>query len=109
MPKNITPEQQKVLDERKAEADALKISYRKLAKNPAFLDILAKAKLFSEMATKAAVDGVAYDSGGNQIDLSPDKSARLLGESAGLNKLVAYVERQLATNPQKQADPSQRA
>lgn len=105
MPKNLSEEQQKALEERKAEADALRIEYRKLEKNPAFMDIVAKAKMLAEISTRAAIDGVGYDAQGHQVDISPDKASRLLGEAAGLQKLVAYVDRQLTTlTPSSQKD-----
>lgn len=106
MPPKLTEAQQKAAEERKAIADALKIDYRKAAKNPALVDILAKAKLFADMATKAATDGVAYDAKGNEIEIGPDKTARLLGEAAGLHKLIAYVERQMTPPTPKPSQDS---
>lgn len=90
---------------RASEIDSIKHSYARIKDEPAFLDILAKAKSFAGYHTKMAKDGVGYrdtgqfDEKGKPIQeiVYYDQPKRLseLDKASGIEELEDYVLRQL--------------
>lgn len=90
---------------RVSEVQSLKHSYAQIQNEPAFLDILAKAKSFAGYHTKMAKDGVGYrdtgrfDENGKPIQeiVYYDQPKRLseLDKASGIEELEDYILRQL--------------
>jgi len=91
--------------ERAAETDSLQHSYARIKDEPAFKDILAKAKSFAAYHTKMAKDGVGYrdtgqfDAKGDAIQeiVYYDQPKRLseLDKASGIEELEGYILRML--------------
>jgi hypothetical protein len=91
--------------ERLEKAQELKTHYASVKENPAFVDILEKARQFKAWHNKLAVDGVGAknlgvdDSGAPIIEdfyLSDSQVARELGGAAALEQLIVYIENKLS-------------
>ena len=90
---------------RASEIDSIKHSYARIKDEPAFRDILAKAKSFAAYHTKMAKDGVGYrdtgrfDENGKPIQeiVYYDQPKRLseLDKASGIEELEDYMLRQL--------------
>lgn len=88
-----------------ADIESIRHSYARIKDEPAFQDILAKAKSFAGYHTKMAKDGVGYrdtgqfDEKGKPIQeiVYYDQPKRLseLDKASGIEELEAYVLRQL--------------
>lgn len=95
---------QKKNEERASIINELRVSYKKIREEPAFQDILAKAKQFAGYHLKMAKDGVGFretgqkDEEGNPLQetvfFDKDKRTTELDKAAGIEELVAYLERQ---------------
>jgi hypothetical protein len=93
------------VEEQSKEVDAIKHSYARIKDEPAFRDLLAKAKSFAAYHTKMAKDGVGYrDTGEFDAKGKPvqeivyyDQAKRLseLDKASGIEELEGYVLRQL--------------
>jgi len=88
-----------------AEVAGLQHSYARIKDEPAFQDLLAKAKSFAAYHTKMAKDGVGYrDTGEFKENGQPvqevvyyDQAKRLseLDKASGIEELEGYILRQL--------------
>lgn len=90
---------------RASEVDSIKHSYARIKDEPAFRDILAKAKSFAAYHTKMAKDGVGYRDTG-EVDennrpkqeivyYEPAKRLSELDKASGIEELEDYMLRQL--------------
>lgn len=96
---------QKAAKDRASKQNELKVSYKKIKDEPAFKDILAKAKSFHDYHLKLAKDGIGYqqtggkDEFGNPIQqtvfFSHEKRVTELDKAAGVEELFLYIERQI--------------
>lgn len=99
-------EHQKKANERANHQNELKISYKKIMNEPAFLDILKMAKQYSAYHLKLAKDGVGYqqtgakDDSGNPVQatvfFSHEKRVTELDKAAGVEEITDYIERQIS-------------
>ncbi len=101
-------EQKRKAEERAAELDSLKHSYARIKDEPAFQDILEKAKSYAAYHTKMAKDGVGYRDTGRFDDNNKaiqeivyyDQPKRLseLDKAAGIEELEDYIKRQITSS-----------
>lgn len=105
-------QQKKRNEEMAQDVDAMRHSYARIKDEPAFRDILAKAKSFAAYHTKMAKDGVGYRDTGefderNQpkqeiVYYTNEKRVSELDKAAGIEELEDYIQRQLgAAKPEK--------
>lgn len=92
----------------------LKSLYIKEQENPVLLDVMKKLKSFADYHTKMAKDGVGVRNTGHKLEngeaemetiyYSSEKRLSELDKAAGLEEMLAYVERQfeVAPTPKKQ-------
>jgi hypothetical protein len=102
----VKDEHQKKANERANKQNELKVSYKKIIDEPAFKDILAKAKQFAAYHLTLAKDGVGYqqtggkDDSGNPLQatvfFSHEKRVTELDKAAGIEELSNYIERQVS-------------
>lgn len=107
-------EQKKRNEEMVQDIDAMRHSYARIKDEPAFQDILAKAKSFAAYHLKMAKDGVGYrDTGEFDSKNKPiqevvyyDQPKRLseLDKAAGIEELEGYILRQLTTAAKVKVD-----
>jgi hypothetical protein len=93
--------------ERALDIAGLKALYIQERENPVILDILEKLKTFSNYHTKMAKDGVGVRNTGHKLQngeaemetvyYSNEKRVSELDKSAGLEEMLAYIERQFET------------
>lgn|ERR1044072_946855 len=96
--------QQDAAKERVDAINDLRISYKKIKDEPAFQDILKKGKMLADYHLKMAKDGVGYrdtgelDDAGNPrqelIFFDQNKRTSELDKAAGVEEVIAYVEKQ---------------
>lgn len=92
----------------KKRADAInevRLSYAKIKDEPAFLDILAKIKSYSEYHTKMGKDGIGFRKTGQvnmegkeleeMVVYDKDKRMSEIDKSAGIDEVGDYINRQL--------------
>lgn len=106
---------QKANRERLDAINKLKISYKKIKNEPAFLDLLGKAKSFAAYHEKIGRDGVGYratgekDSSGNDkmilVDFAGEKRLFEFERNAGIQEVVDYIERQISAEGLKPIEP----
>lgn len=91
-------------EERKRVEDGLKSAYAAIADDPAFKDILAKARQFAAYHTKVAKDRVGMRANGTnasgetkyeEYNLTEAERLANLDNAAGIEELLAYIERKL--------------
>lgn len=102
----VKEEHQKKANERASAQNDLKLSYKKIMSEPAFLDILSKAKQFASYHLTLAKDGVGFQQTGEQdasgnakqatVFFSHEKRVTELDKAAGIEELSGYIERQIA-------------
>lgn len=93
---------------RASEVDSLRHSYARIKDEPAFLDILAKAKSFAAYHAKMAKDAVGYRDTGQFDDKGKaiqeivyykgEKRLAELDKAAGIEELEDYILRQLTAS-----------
>jgi len=93
---------------RASEVDSLRHSYARIKDEPAFIDILAKAKSFAAYHAKMAKDAVGYrdtgqfDEKGKAIQeivyYKGEKRLAELDKAAGIEELEDYILRQLTAS-----------
>lgn len=93
---------QKANKQRTRNENELRISYKNIKDEPAFQDILAKARQFAGYHLKMAKDGVGYretgakDDTGNPIQetvfFDQHKRVTELDKAAGIDEIVGYIE-----------------
>jgi hypothetical protein len=93
------------VEEQTKEIEAVKHSYARIKDEPAFRDLLAKAKSFAAYHTKMAKDGVGYrdtgqfDEKGKPIQeivyYTNEKRVSELDKAAGIEELEDYILRQI--------------
>jgi len=104
-------EQKKRNAEMAEEVDSLRHSYARIKDEPAFQDILKKAKSFAAYHNKMAKDGVGYrdtgrfDEKGNAIQeivyYTGEKRLGELDKASGIEELEDYILRQLTASAKK--------
>lgn len=100
--------------ERKDKIQEVRALYIQNKDNPVLLDILEKARSFSNYHIKIAQDGVGARKTGFKLEdgsaevenifLTNNKRVSELDKSAGILELVDYIERQLRDLPTKEVD-----
>ena len=75
------------------ELNDLRLEYRSIKDSAAFGDILRFARQMSAYHTKVAKDGVAYNEKAETVNLDPQKRLSELDRAAGIEEIVAYLER----------------
>lgn len=93
---------QKANEQRAQTENELRISYKKIKDEPAFQDILTKAKQFAGYHLKMAKDGVGFretgqrDDSGNPVQetvfFDQHKRVTELDKAAGIDEIVGYIE-----------------
>lgn len=71
---------------------ALTAEYLKIAKTPAFQDLLSKVKSFSELHVRVAKDGVGRREQ-QIVKLNPEERVSELDKAAGIEEILDYLER----------------
>lgn len=100
------------VEEQSKEIDAIKHSYARIKDEPAFRDLLAKAKSFAAYHTKMAKDGVGYRDTG-QFDernkpiqeivyYTNEKRVSELDKAAGIEELEDYILRQIPVSAKEE-------
>jgi hypothetical protein len=88
-------------------AKAIKAQYKKIADEPAIVDLLAKIKSFQAYHMKIAQDGVAYKFKEavadnkivqlkEEVKLTDGERTAQLERNAGIQEILDYIDRQLA-------------
>ena len=93
-------------EERKQNAEELKIQYHEIKDSPALADILQHAKSFRNFHQKLASDGVGAKvvsdpdvKGGQRVveyELTDSQTFRELGGASALEELITYIENKLS-------------
>lgn len=87
------------------EINELRISYKKIKDEPAFLDILYKLQQFADLHLSLAKAGGGYEDAGADISGKPqqkyvrftmEQRTAALDKADGLDQGIAYIKRQVA-------------
>ena len=99
---------------RAAAIETIQHSYARIKDEPAFVDILAKAKSFAAYHTKMAKDAVGYRDTGEVYEngkpvqevvyYDQDKRVSELDKAAGIEELEDYILRQLTESAKLQVE-----